>query len=194
MPSKKADSGKKAKNRQQETPNLPTEPNTSEPISWDQAQYPRVPKITYAKAFELITVKGLSYREAAAIIGVKHPSLWEFCKNHDIPTTDSLEKYKQNKANILDAKGMQLLESLTTSDIKDKASPYQRVGMYGILYDKARLERGESTQNVAYRDIGESLDEIEKEIAALQGKVADNSGGGIDAEIALLEGEIGGGE
>ena len=179
------------KQDQETTPNLPAEPNTSEPISWEQAQYPRIPKITYAKAFELITVKGLSYREAAAIIGVKHPSLWEFCKTHDIPTKDAFEKYKKNKANILDAKGMQLLESLTTSDIKEKASPYQRVGMYGILYDKARLERGESTQNVAYRDISENLAEIDKEIAELQGTIGSESASGIDAEIALLEGELG---
>ena len=38
--------------------------------------------------------------------------------------------------------------NLTEADIK-KMSPAQRITAAAILYDKARLERGESTQNVS---------------------------------------------
>lgn len=162
--------------------------------SWGSAKQPRMPKITYAKAFELIAVKGMSFREAAAILDVKHPSLWEFCKANDIHHKDELVRYKKHRADIIDAKGKLLLDSLTTDSV-NSMDPYKRIVGYGILYDKMRLERGQSTQNVAYQDIAGGIEEIDREIAALQGQISDEKSESepdrLTEEIEALEAEIG---
>jgi len=52
--------------------------------------------------------------------------------------------------------------SLTEADIK-KMSARDRVLAFGILYDKERLERGQSTENIAYADLTKGLEEIQRE-------------------------------
>ncbi len=59
-----------------------------------------------------------------------------------------IESFKQQRAEILAGKQAELMSSLSSEDIQ-KASPYQKVGMFGILYDKERLERDLSTSNLA---------------------------------------------
>ena len=60
---------------------------------------------------------------------------------------DNLDLYKTHRADIIALTGRQILKHLTP-DRLEKASAYQLAGMYGILYDKERLERGQSTANI----------------------------------------------
>lgn len=71
---------------------------------------------------------------------------------------NALDSYKKHRADILAGKQEQILNSITEDDIKGMPVG-QRVMSYGILYDKERLERGESTANV---------DHIHADIAALK--------------------------
>jgi hypothetical protein len=57
-----------------------------------------------------------------------------------------VEKYKRGRADIFAGIQGRILDTITNDDIK-KASLQQKVTAAGILYDKERLERGESTSN-----------------------------------------------
>ena len=91
--------------------------------------------------------KGLSTREIAALTNCTHSNIVQRLQRiaEDI---DTLPHYKSHRADILAINGRRILNSITDEDIK-KAPAGQRVMMYGILYDKERLERGESTHNIA---------------------------------------------
>jgi hypothetical protein len=60
---------------------------------------------------------------------------------------NTLESYKQHRADILAGKQEAILSSIDTEAIKGMPVG-QRIMSYGILYDKERLERGQSTENV----------------------------------------------
>ena len=59
----------------------------------------------------------------------------------------NLTEYKKNRADIFAGIQGKILESINDDDIK-KASLMQKSTAMAVLYDKERLERGESTQNV----------------------------------------------
>ena len=63
-----------------------------------------------------------------------------------------LKKFKDNRADVLATYEQLLLNSITPSDIKD-AKLRDKVTSFAILYDKERLERGQSTDNIAYVDM-----------------------------------------
>ena len=102
-------------------------------------------KIDVSKALEL-RLKGMTYRDIAKYFGCKHQSVWGQLQGL-VPENVDLAAYKQHRADILAGKQGEIIKSLTVDDIK-KATAYQRVGMFSLLYDKERLERGESTQNI----------------------------------------------
>ena len=121
-------------------------------------------KIDVDKAIQL-RCKGLSYADIAKHFDVTGESVRE--RIGGLVNTDfDLEAFKKNRADILSGKQLELLKSLTEDDIK-KASPYQKVGMFSLLYDKERLERGESTSNIAYADLSDSLRGLQQEEEAL---------------------------
>lgn len=65
-----------------------------------------------------------------------------------IKDVTALDDYKKNRADILADTQRRVLSAMSDSDIK-KASGKDKALMYGIFYDKERLERGESTSNMA---------------------------------------------
>lgn len=71
----------------------------------------------------------------------------------------ALDKFKKDRADILADKQRQILDAVTDEKI-EKATAYQLTGMFSLLYDKERLERGMSTDNVTLvqRIIGMSND------------------------------------
>jgi hypothetical protein len=83
---------------------------------------------------------------------------------------DNLPDFKTARADVLAVHQMRLLEGLTDDSLKE-VSPYQKVGMFGILYDKERLERGQSTANVAYADMSKALGDLEAEERELRAKL-----------------------
>ena len=102
-----------------------------------------------------LRLKGLSYADIGAIGGglaaqTVHQRLSKFTKLMDNP--DQVTAFRAHEAELLDAVRTSLITSLA-DDLavkkgKNKLSGYQKVGMYGILFDKMRLLRGESTANV----------------------------------------------
>ena len=104
-------------------------------------------KIDLSQAINL-RIKGLSYQEIADYFGVRKQSVHEALQPYAIQTAGSLEAFKQHRADILAGRQMECLQLLTADDIK-KASPRDKAIIFGTLYDKERLERGQSTSNVS---------------------------------------------
>lgn len=77
---------------------------------------------------------------------------------------NTLESFKEHRADILAGKQEAILNSIDTDAIKGMPVG-QRIMSLGILYDKERLERGQSTANVA---------SIHADIAALRGAETDS--------------------
>lgn len=106
-----------------------------------------VPKIDVAKAIEL-RLKGLSYRDIAVFFKCSHSSVAERLKPYIQGDEIDLEAYKTHRADLMTLKQAQVMGALTIEDI-EKASAKDKALVYGIFYDKERLERGQSTSNVA---------------------------------------------
>ena len=67
------------------------------------------------------------------------------------------------------------MKSLTEDDIKG-ATPYQKVGMFGILYDKSRIEHDQSTSNISYLDHTQEYNETSKRRRELEDQLGLNDG------------------
>jgi len=63
-----------------------------------------------------------------------------------------------------------LLNSLSEDDVKS-ASLLQRMTALGILYDKERLERGQSSVNISVVDLTQTLAEITRQREDLERQV-----------------------
>jgi len=126
------------------------------------------PIIDLDRAIDL-RLKGLTYQEIATIFGVTKSAVSERLTGYIAENID-VQGFKTHRAEILAGKQAEIIKSLTDDDIK-KSSPYQRVGMFGILYDKERLERGQSTANVAYADYSRDLKEMDREIVELEAEL-----------------------
>jgi transposase len=122
-------------------------------------------KIDVEKAIEL-RFKGLTFTEIAKQFDVTKQSVREVIRRY-LPVDISVDWFRKNKSAMLHAKQAQILSSLSPEEIKE-ASAYQKVGMFGILYDKARLEDGQSTENVGYADYTGVLEEVEAQLQALE--------------------------
>lgn len=96
---------------------------------------------------ELITTKGMSYADAAKVLGCHRQTVWDRCKLHGIMSQGSIMRFRAQRADVLANKQAMILNTLTEADLKEQ-SAYQRVGMFGILFDKERLLNDESTENV----------------------------------------------
>ena len=102
-------------------------------------------KIDLEKALEL-RLKGLSFRDIGKYFGCAHTSVAErlrpYVQNDDI----DLDTFKKNRADLLTMKQGQVMAAMSQEDI-DKASLRDKAIVFGTLYDKERLERGQSTSN-----------------------------------------------
>ena len=80
-----------------------------------------------------------------------------------------LEKYKNNRADILATYQQIILNSIDASDLK-KAGLSQKIVASGILFDKERLERGQSTENIAYADMSRAQEIVDNRIKKFEEK------------------------
>ena len=102
--------------------------------------------------------KGLSCQQVADLLGCSKTNVVKRLGpfREELAT---LPIFKKNKADVLEVIQAKILNSFTESDIKEMKGR-DRVVAAGILYDKVRLETGQSTTNQAIicRWIGENED------------------------------------
>ena len=96
--------------------------------------------------------QGLSQPKIAKLVGCSVVNVYNRFKavNYDPP---ALKSFKRNRADILSHKQQQILDALSVDEIK-KMQPRDKVVSFGILFDKERLERGQSTSNHAVLYLG----------------------------------------
>lgn len=91
--------------------------------------------------------KNLTLEQIGKIVGCTKQTVSQRLKEYQ-PTFEKIEHLKKNRADVLTLKQSEILNSLTLSEIQ-KASPQVKGMLFGILYDKERLERGQSSNNIS---------------------------------------------
>lgn len=91
--------------------------------------------------------KGLSLSQVGKVLGCSSVNVSNRLKQYQ-PTFERLEHFKKNTSDIFTLKLSEVINALTLDEIK-KASPQVKGMLIGILYDKLRLEKGLSTQNIS---------------------------------------------
>jgi hypothetical protein len=92
---------------------------------------------------------GMTHGELADIFGVTREAVSVKAKKLGLQRNKwTTEEFKAKMETAMLDRMQNLLNSMT-SDKVDKASLSQLIMAFGILFDKVRLQRGESTQNVA---------------------------------------------
>ena len=114
--------------------------------------------------------KNLSHEQIAKLLKCSTTNITlRLAKYRDI--TDNLDRFKNHRADILAFNQQRLLNSITDAEIK-KAPLGTKVLATCQLYDKERLERGQSTENVSVkgitRNIAADVDRINQAIKALE--------------------------
>jgi exopolyphosphatase/pppGpp-phosphohydrolase len=89
----------------------------------------------------------LTTRQLGTLMDTTHSAIVHAFKRYGLDR-ERIESFKVNRADIMAGLQETVAASFTEEDIK-KASVRDRTILFGTLYDKERLERGQSTQNVA---------------------------------------------
>ena len=88
---------------------------------------------------------GLSSRQLGKIVGISHTAVNTLFKRHNVDV-EQLEQFREHRADLLTLHQERVLASISEEDLK-KASARDKAIVFGTLYDKERLERGQSTSN-----------------------------------------------
>ena len=112
-------------------------------------------KVNIKQALALKMDSNLSYQQIADIQGVVPTAIFKQIKK--LLPDEATEVYKNNRADIIAHMQLGILQSVNKAKIK-KASLRDSIVSFGILYDKERLERGQSTQIL---DAGQNIRDIE---------------------------------
>lgn len=141
---------------------------------------PRPPSSRTKLQQKIIKIKqahpALNKNQIAAVAGCHHVHVGRTLKAYGI-IKGKVNNYISNRAMILAGVQQRLLASITDADIK-KTPVGSRILAVSQLFDKERLERGQSTANVAYdaHTISASVSELRAMIAGAQGAQGDTDG------------------
>ena len=128
--------------------------------------------------------QGLSYSEIGKMIGRSKQAVHQRLQPY-LDAIENLPAFKENRADIFAIHQQRLLNSLTDDDIK-RIPPGSRFTGVGILYDKERLERGESTANVSV--LSSRLDAARKRVQDRESDVNEIDNGQEQCLTAIRKG------
>jgi exopolyphosphatase/pppGpp-phosphohydrolase len=115
-------------------------------IDTPKKRKPPIHRLTAEKLLALKTANpNLTMKQLGKLNDVGHTAIVEAFKRYGIKS-EHLEGYKTNRADIFAGLQEIVAASLTEDDIKG-ANLRDRTILLGTLYDKERLERGQSTSN-----------------------------------------------
>ena len=123
-------------------------------------QYGAHKTIDVNKALDLKYNHHLSYKEIGKIQGVSAQAVHAKIR-HLLPTPDT-QYYQDNRADILSNIQLKLLRQLDSSRLK-RMPAGSAVLAACQLYDKERLERGQSTANADMRVLSGTLEELKEQ-------------------------------
>ena len=111
--------------------------------------------------------KNLNHGQIAQLLGCDRSNVSRRLAKYK-PTLEKIDRYKKHRADIYANLQTELLSGVTPDKIKD-SSATQLITGAAILYDKERLERGQSTQNMSVASLIESHS---TNLEALSGQIA----------------------
>lgn len=133
---------------------MDTAPALTMPPTPNAYKHPRQSqsKLDVAKALKL-RVQGNTCEEIGKIFGVTRQAVAQALTKFE-PFVAGLESgtltaYSEERANLFNAAELGLTASLLDPEAIQKASLRDRAVSFGIIYDKGRLERGQSTSNLS---------------------------------------------
>lgn len=142
---------------------------TAEDITTSPKTVSRRPKMIPIERLIQLKDKNLTDQEVATILGCDRSNVSRRLAEH-APRLQRIDNHKKYRADILTSIQADVLESITPDNIKDCTLPQKTVA-YGILVDKERLFRGESTSNLSIASVIETqtanMDAISSTIARL---------------------------
>lgn len=119
-------------------------------------------KIDITKALELRVKRHMSYSEIGKYFGCTKQAVQNSLKRF-VPLllgAHELAAYKGQKADILESVEATLLNDLVDEDKRKKASLNNTAYALSAVSNMTRLEKGQSTSNVAYKDMSADLEEL----------------------------------
>jgi len=125
--------------------------------------------IPTAKIIDLLNgAHPLSLNEVAKIAGCSKQAIHQRVKPYKHALTN-IEVIKSQRANLLALITNNMLEVYLSLTYAEQKKLVMKRGMvdFGILYDKLRLETGQSTSNVFYADMIKARNELRKEVEAM---------------------------
>lgn len=170
-----------------DNPSTLTEPASNEATPpCRERKAARARRLDRAKVLTLAK-QGLSNSVIAKLQGCNPSTVWRYLQASG-EETRALEAFKAGRGDAfatIQGKGLdvqhKLLDSLT-DDVLDALSPHQKASLLvtlstvvGVAYDKERLERGKSTQNIGLiaRMMGESLNRVCTSTSAVPTEIPD---------------------
>ena len=98
-----------------------------------------------------LRLQGLSFGEISKLTGHAKSSIHQALTHLEafLPSQPQQQAFEQARPSLLTASEEVLLASLTDPATIEKASLRDRAVSFGIVYDKRRLEQGQSTSNLA---------------------------------------------
>ena len=110
--------------------------------------------------------KGLSMQDIANLVGCSKSNVQERLERCGYDPA-RLKNFTKNRADLMAHIQSELLNSLTPEAI-NAMLPHHRVLSSAILYDKERLERGKSSQNISIVEITGSIQELQDQADKLR--------------------------
>ena len=134
----------------------------------DAAIESRSTRISDERLIEL-RKKGNSEADIARVVGCTQQNVSKRLKKLDL---DGLQAFHDNKATILELKQRDIIAAAFTPEKLETVTPYQAVGMLGILQDKVQVLNGNATSIVDVRVLTASIADITKRMID-QGMIVD---------------------
>ena len=127
-------------------------------------------KIDVGKALELRMVKGWTYQQIATHFSCTKSAVGKALGKyiHALKNPEITKQFKERKAELLESVQSQLICDLVDPKRRKKASLNNTAYAVGQLDNMIRLERGQSTENVAYQELTAEGDEIQARKRELQ--------------------------
>ena len=125
--------------------------------------------IDIAKALQLRVSKQMTYKDIGKYFGccttTVHNNLKPFLNM--LADGADLQAYNAQKSHLLDAVELKLLNTVVDEEKLKKATLHQAASALNIVSGIGRLEKGLSTENVAFHDLSESLEKLQQRKAQL---------------------------
>jgi len=128
-----------------------------------------VKTLDISKALQLRIEKRMTYEDIGKYFGCTKMTVQRNLKPYLNMIADpaDIKAYRSMKTDFLDAIELKLLNKVVDEEKLEKATLHQTASALNIVSNIGRLEKGLSTENVAFQDLSESLEKLKQKKAQL---------------------------